>query len=107
LYSLKNVTFETLAGEKIGIVGRTGAGKTSLFSSLFRLTDICEGQIYLDTMNIRNVPLKKLRYCRAQDSSCDIISFVQVIGVLSTYIFQIEDDHHTSGSVHFYRYCAR
>lgn len=58
---MKNVSFESHTGEKIGIVGRTGAGKSSLFVTLFRLAEVTSGVICIDAINISNVPLQKLR----------------------------------------------
>ncbi|XP_011504959.1 PREDICTED: multidrug resistance-associated protein 4-like [Ceratosolen solmsi marchali] len=57
---LKNLTFNIEGGAKIGIVGRTGAGKSSLTIALFRLADI-EGSILIDNIDTRNVDLKLLR----------------------------------------------
>ncbi|CAD5126824.1 DgyrCDS14854 [Dimorphilus gyrociliatus] len=58
---LKSLNFEIKAGEKIGVVGRTGAGKSSLLAALFQLTKI-EGQIFLDDIDIvNNVDLSKSR----------------------------------------------
>lgn len=57
---LKNLTFKIYPKEKIGIVGRTGAGKTSLIQALFRLADI-DGQILIDSMDTKCVPLSMLR----------------------------------------------
>lgn len=59
--ALRGVSFETLPCEKIGVVGRTGAGKSSLLVSLFRLTEITGGSIYVDKINIANVSLVDLR----------------------------------------------
>ncbi|XP_018565514.1 probable multidrug resistance-associated protein lethal(2)03659 [Anoplophora glabripennis] len=59
-YVLRDLTFEIKSNEKIGIVGRTGAGKSSLIAALFRLTDI-EGSIVIDKVDTRDVPLNTLR----------------------------------------------
>jgi ATP-binding cassette subfamily C (CFTR/MRP) protein 4 len=57
---LKEVSFEINSGEKIGIVGRTGAGKSSLISCLFRLFDF-DGTIFIDGVNIKELDLNTLR----------------------------------------------
>ncbi|XP_014478346.1 PREDICTED: multidrug resistance-associated protein 7 isoform X2 [Dinoponera quadriceps] len=59
--SLKEVTFVTRPAEKIGVVGRTGAGKSSLLASLFRLTEITSGGVLIDNVNIQALQLKALR----------------------------------------------
>ena len=58
---LKGIDFETLSGEKIGIVGRTGAGKSSLTLALFRIVEAAQGSILIDGENIGLLGLKKLR----------------------------------------------
>ena len=45
---LKDLNLEIKAGEKIGIVGRTGAGKSSMISALFRMRNPAKGDIILD-----------------------------------------------------------
>ncbi|KAK9870720.1 hypothetical protein WA026_008289 [Henosepilachna vigintioctopunctata] len=57
---LKNLNFEIKPGEKIGIVGRTGAGKSSLISALFRLARI-DGVIEIDGIDVGKVGLTELR----------------------------------------------
>ena len=57
---LKQVTFESQAGEKIGIIGRTGAGKSSLISVLFRLFDF-DGSIIIDNVETKSIPLQNTR----------------------------------------------
>lgn len=59
--SLKGVSFTTRPAEKIGVVGRTGAGKSSLFMALFRLVELSEGEILIDTVNINHIGLRSLR----------------------------------------------
>ncbi|XP_019892293.2 probable multidrug resistance-associated protein lethal(2)03659 [Musca domestica] len=59
-YVLKNLNMATRPYEKIGIVGRTGAGKSSIVQSLFRL-GYNEGAIYIDGINIDQLGLYDLR----------------------------------------------
>ncbi|XP_053388123.1 multidrug resistance-associated protein 1-like isoform X2 [Mercenaria mercenaria] len=58
---LKGITFNIQNGEKIGVVGRTGAGKSSLTLSLFRIIEASGGSIYIDGVNIANLGLHTLR----------------------------------------------
>ncbi|KAK5646545.1 hypothetical protein RI129_005009 [Pyrocoelia pectoralis] len=57
---LKDLSFHIKSKEKIGIVGRTGAGKTSVISTLFRMYDY-EGTILIDGVDIRSVSTDYLR----------------------------------------------
>ena len=59
--ALDSVSFETEPGEKIGIVGRTGSGKSSLFLTLFRMVDIQSGYISIDGFDIALLPLGDVR----------------------------------------------
>lgn len=56
-----NLSFEIQPREKIGIVGRTGSGKTSLIKLLWRCLDYYKGEIRIDDKEIKNCDLKKLR----------------------------------------------
>lgn len=61
-YVLKDISTEILPGEKIGIIGRTGAGKSSLFLGLFRMLEIKVGDILIDDVRIDNIGLHDLRH---------------------------------------------
>lgn len=58
---LKDVSFTIRAGQRIGIVGRTGAGKSSLTLSLLRLLEPRDGSIHIDGIDISTIKLKSLR----------------------------------------------
>ncbi|CAG5123107.1 unnamed protein product [Candidula unifasciata] len=58
---LKAVSFEVQPGEKVGIVGRTGAGKSSLTLALFRLVEPVGGRILIDNIDISMLGLHDLR----------------------------------------------
>ncbi|XP_021267681.1 multidrug resistance-associated protein 1 isoform X4 [Numida meleagris] len=59
---LKNINITINGGEKIGIVGRTGAGKSSLTLGLFRINEAAEGEIIIDGVNIAKIGLHDLRF---------------------------------------------
>ncbi|KAK6417948.1 Transporter of the ATP-binding cassette (ABC), partial [Oleoguttula sp. CCFEE 5521] len=58
---LKHITFRILSGEKVGVVGRTGAGKSSLALALFRALEAEEGKILVDDVDIGLIGLQDLR----------------------------------------------
>lgn len=58
---LKNLTFKVKAGEKIGIVGRTGAGKSSLIKLFWMSLAPSEGKVLVDGVDLTKVDLKLLR----------------------------------------------
>lgn len=58
---LRGLEMEVRGGERIGIVGRTGAGKSSIMSALFRITELSGGQIKIDGVDIATVGLYDLR----------------------------------------------
>lgn len=57
---LRNLCFDIRGGEKIGIVGRTGAGKSSILAALFRLEEI-KGKIIIDDVDCSRIGLHELR----------------------------------------------
>lgn len=58
---LRDVSFTVKPGERIGIVGATGAGKTTVISLLLRFYDVSRGRITVDGVDIRELPLDQLR----------------------------------------------
>ncbi|EKG15806.1 Putative ABC transporter protein [Macrophomina phaseolina MS6] len=60
-YVLKRITFKILPGEKVGVVGRTGAGKSSLALALFRALEAEEGKILVDDVDVGMIGLQDLR----------------------------------------------
>ncbi len=59
--ALRDINIQINPKEKIGIIGRTGSGKSSLTLSLFRIIEAYSGSIFIDDVNISELPLKKLR----------------------------------------------
>uniref|UniRef100_A0A1B6K054 ABC transporter domain-containing protein n=3 Tax=Homalodisca TaxID=139475 RepID=A0A1B6K054_9HEMI len=56
-----NLDLHIPAGQKIGICGRTGSGKSSLVMSLFNMVSVSEGKILIDDVDITTIPLKIMR----------------------------------------------
>ncbi|KAI9501770.1 multidrug resistance-associated protein 5-like protein [Coemansia spiralis] len=59
--ALNRVSFDVEPGSHIGIVGRTGAGKSSILQTLMRITDLESGLILIDGVDIAQLPLRDLR----------------------------------------------
>jgi ABC-type multidrug transport system fused ATPase/permease subunit len=59
--SLNDLSFTVLPNQRVGIVGRTGAGKSSLALALFRLLEISSGRIVIDGVDISKIKLHDLR----------------------------------------------
>ncbi|KAL2087062.1 hypothetical protein ACEWY4_018121 [Coilia grayii] len=60
-WALKGISLNIQRREKIGIVGRTGAGKSSLALGIFRILEAAKGKIYIDGVNISEIGLHDLR----------------------------------------------
>ena len=58
---LKNVSFEIEPGEKIGIIGKIGCGKTTLVNSLLRLYNVPKGSIFIDDHDLMECDIKSVR----------------------------------------------
>jgi len=58
---LRGVSFVAEAGSRVGIIGRTGSGKSTIFQALYRFIPVEEGQIIIDGVDISKLPLPQLR----------------------------------------------
>ena len=58
---LSNINIEVLPGETIAFLGRVGSGKSTLLKSVVRLVDTPTGQVFIDGVDIRDIPLRHLR----------------------------------------------
>jgi ABC-type multidrug transport system fused ATPase/permease subunit len=58
---LDRVSFHVAGGSKVGVIGRTGAGKSTLFQVLFRFVGLERGAIFIDGVDIASIPLPRLR----------------------------------------------
>ena len=58
---LKNVSFKIKHGENIGVIGKTGCGKTTLVDLLLRLYNVEDNTIFIDNIDINKIPIKTLR----------------------------------------------
>ena len=60
-YVLRDVSFEVRPGERVGIVGATGSGKTTLINLLMRFYDVTRGRITIDGVDLRDLDLDDVR----------------------------------------------
>jgi ATP-binding cassette subfamily B protein len=61
MYVLRNVNLKVESGMTLGIIGHTGSGKSTLVSLLPRLYDVEEGEVLIDDINVKKIPLDILR----------------------------------------------
>lgn len=59
--ALRHISFEVKPGQTIGIIGHTGAGKSTLVNLICRFYDATRGDIYIDNINIKDLEIKRLR----------------------------------------------
>ena len=60
-YALENINLDIAAGERIGIIGKTGCGKTTLVDTLLHNYNIERGQVFLDGVDLMDIDIKHLR----------------------------------------------
>ncbi len=58
---LKDVTFTIQPGQNVGLVGRTGAGKTTLVDLILRTYNVPDGTIFIDGRDVNTVPIRQVR----------------------------------------------
>ena len=63
--ALESVSFKISAGERVGIVGKTGSGKTAIVDLLLRIYNISDGMLYVDGVDVNKIPIKQLRSATA------------------------------------------
>jgi ATP-binding cassette subfamily C (CFTR/MRP) protein 1 len=90
---LKGISFKVRPGEKVGIIGRTGAGKSSVTQALFRMVEICDGGIWIDGRSISDVGL-------------ETVSSLQYHPILADLPAAIQSRYHSSGRVPIRGHCA-
>ncbi|MBQ8145591.1 MAG: ABC transporter ATP-binding protein [Clostridia bacterium] len=59
--ALKNVNLKIEAGESVGIIGRTGSGKTTLVDLILRTYNVERGTLFIDGIDVNDIPIKNLR----------------------------------------------
>ena len=61
---LEDVSFKINAGENVGIIGKTGSGKTTIVDLILRVYNVPEGSLFIDGIDVNDIPIKVLRdYC--------------------------------------------
>ena len=63
--TLKNVSFVINEGERVGLIGRTGAGKTTVVDLILRTYNVPDGTVFIDGTDINRIPIKTVRAAAA------------------------------------------
>lgn len=59
--ALHDVSFKISAGENVGIIGKTGSGKTTIVDLILRVYNVPDGTVFIDGVDINRIPIKQLR----------------------------------------------
>lgn len=94
---LYGITMDICAGQRVGIVGRTGAGKSSLISALLRLVELSSGRIELDGQDIARMGLEKLRQLITVIPQDPVIC--KQICVYDVYYWSTDESYVVSGTI--------
>ena len=62
---LSNVSFKIYAGERVGLIGRTGSGKTTVVALILRTYNVPDGTLYIDGKDVNRIPIKSVRAAAA------------------------------------------
>ena len=62
---LNDVSFSIKAGENVGIIGRTGSGKTTIVDLILRTYNVPEGTVFIDGKDVNSIPIKSVRAAAA------------------------------------------
>ena len=119
---MKGVNLSINSQEKIGVVGRTGAGKSTMMIALFRITDLCEGSISIDGIDLATLGLEDVRRAlciipqdpvlfsatvrfnldpfneSTDEDIWSVLEQVELKDVIENLPNQLEDDVHEGGS---------
>ena len=60
-YALENVSFKINRGENVGIIGKTGSGKTTIVDLILRTYNVDDGTLFVDGVDVNKIPIKNLR----------------------------------------------
>ncbi len=77
--ALRDVSFSVRAGENVGIIGKTGCGKTTLVDLLLRTYNVPDGTVFIDGHDINTVPIRDVRAAAAYLPQDDFL-FSDTIG---------------------------
>ncbi|RZC67750.1 hypothetical protein C5167_011443 [Papaver somniferum] len=101
--ALRGITFTVAGGTQAGVIGRTGAGKSSVINALFRLNSICGGCVIVDDVDIADCAIRDLRdnidpYGVTSDSkiwealeNCHVKDEVEAAGGLDIHVLCLDD----------------
>ena len=59
--ALRDISFKIKAGESVGIVGKTGSGKTTVVDLILRIFNVDDGMLYIDGHDVNDIPIRRVR----------------------------------------------